>query len=265
MAPRFTVIQGGLAEQAEPAELRTWPILDRVAGRQVDLHRPGGVNANAASARQAVLVRTAGADPLRDPSDLPPLAQHCPAGHSVARAWARDAETGRAALPGAEPWVIPYAVRDRRAPSRRPAETDIAGLVAQAAAEAVDRALKARLRALRRPIRLVGAPEPVRVSSPVRSRAVANRSTRSLTVPALAFIGIRPAGWEAPSAQIPPLTEPAALRAPAEDSRGRAVGRFSGRRGALRMGFLQRASEVVAGALRLGTGAASVPWRRARA
>ncbi|SDO00528.1 hypothetical protein SAMN05216360_113193 [Methylobacterium phyllostachyos] len=265
MAPRFTVIQGGLSEQAEPAGQRTWQVLDRAAGWQVDLRRLEGVDAHAGSARRAVLVRNIGTDPRRDFDHLPPLAQHRSAGHSVALAWDRDAEIGREVFQGVEPWAMPYPVRGDRAPSCTPPETEIAGLVAQAAAEAVDRAVKARLRTLRRPIRLVGAAEPVRVSSPVRPAPAANRSTRPPTVPATAFIGIRPVGWDAAAAPVRPLTESAALRDPAAVSQGRLVGRFFRGWGALRIEFLRRAGEVVAGTRRLGTGAASAPWRRARA
>jgi len=265
MAPRFTVIQGGLSEQAEPAELRTWQVLDRAAGWHVDPRRPGGEDAEAASVRPAALGRNAVVDPLRGSIQLPAQARHCPAGQSVALAWDRDAEAGCEASQDADSWVMPYRVLVRRAPSCIPAETDNAGLAAQAAAEAVDRAVKARLRALRRPIRLVGAPEPVRVSPSVRSGPAANRSTRLRTVPAMAFIGIRPVGWEAPAAQIRPLTEPAASRDPAEASPGRVVATLFGRRGAMRTEFLRRAGAVVADALRLGTGAALLSWRWARA
>jgi len=288
MAPRFTVIQGGKSGAPEAAAvLSAGPELDRSSAWQVDLRRPGGVDAASVSAWRAMLIRNAVTDPLRDPDHLLPLAQHRPAGSRVAIAlvWDRDAETGREALQGVMPLAMPHPVWGGRARPWQPAEARITALVGQAAAEAADRALRERLGRLRRPIRLAGALEPARETPRVRPMLASDRSARLRSIPTASLIGIRPAGWEAPTAEIRTVTEPQAVRDavetfltfdartarhpiiadPAEASLVRVVSRLFGRRGALRVEFLRRAGEIVAGTLHLGTGPASIPWRRARA
>lgn len=286
MAPRFTVIQGGLsAGPGRAAELSRES--DRAAGWRVDLHRPAVVDSEAVSAWRAMLVRNAVTDPLRDPDHLLPLAQHRPAGSRIAIAlvWDRDAETGREALHGVVPLAMPHPIWGGRARPWQPAQAEATGLIEQAAAEAVDRALRARLGALRRPIRLVGAVEPIRQSPRIRLASSAVRSADARSIPTTSLIGIRPVGWEAPATEIHTVTEARAVRDaveifltldartaqrpiiadPAEASLVRVVSRLFGRRGALRVEFLRRAGEIVAGTLHLGSGATSVPWRRARA
>ncbi|MCJ2018552.1 GNAT family N-acetyltransferase [Methylobacterium sp. E-065] len=288
MAPRFTVIQGG--QSGAPgcaAAFAAGPELDRTAAWRVDLRRPGGVDAASVAAWRAMLVRNAVTDPLRDPDHLLPLAQHRAAGSRVAIAlvWDRDAETGREALQGVMPLAMPHPIWGGRARPWQPAEAQITALVGQAAAEAVDRALRDRLGALRRPIRLAGALEPARETPRFRPVLASARSARSRSIPTPSLIGIRPAGWEAPTSEIRTVTEPQAVRDavetflaldartarhpiiadPAEASLVRVVSRLFGRRGALRVEFLRRAGEIVAGTLHLGAGPASIPWRRARA
>ncbi|MEL6059885.1 MULTISPECIES: hypothetical protein [unclassified Methylobacterium] len=288
MAPRFTVIQGGLSVEAGgAAKPSTGRAPDQAAAWRVDLHRPADVDAASVSAWRAMLVRNAVTDPLRDPDHLLPLAQHRPAGRRVAIAlvWDRDAETGREALQGVVPLAMPDPVWGGRARPWQPAEAEAAALVERAAAEAVDRALRERLGALRHPCRLVGAVEPARPAQRTRLMSVADLSALPRSVPAANLIGIRPAGWEAPVAEIRTVTGAQAVRDavetfltldartarrpiiadPAEASLVRVVSRLFGRRGALRVEFLRRAGDIVAGTLHLGTGAASVPWRRARA
>ena len=286
MTPRFTVIQGGLSPGPGcAAELSREP--DRAAGWRVDLHRPAGVDTESVSAWRAMLVRNAVSDPLRDPDHLLPLAQHRPAGRRIAIAlvWDRDAETGREALQGVVPLAMPHPIWGGRARPWQPAEAEATGLIEQAAAEAVDRALRARLGALRRPIRLVGAVEPIQQAPRIRLAPSADRSADARSIPSTSLIGIRPPGWEPPATEIHTVTEAQAVRDavetfltldartarrpiiadPAEASLVRVVSRLFGRRGALRVEFLRRAGEVVAGTLHLGAGATSVPWRRARA
>ncbi|MCJ2063007.1 GNAT family N-acetyltransferase [Methylobacterium sp. J-088] len=288
MAPRFTVIQGGQSGAPGRATLLAAGLeLDRAAAWRVDLRRPSGVDAASVSAWRAMLVRNAVTDPLRDPDHLLPLAQHRPAGSRVAIAlvWDRDAETGREALQGVMPLAMPHPIWGGRARPWQPAEAQITALVGQAAAEAVDRALRERLGALRRPVRLAGALEPARETPRFRSVLTSDRSARSRSIPAANLIGIRPAGWETPSSEIRTVTEPQAVRDtvetflsldartarhpiiadPAEASLVRVVSRLFGRRGALRVEFLRRAGEIVAGTLHLGAGPASIPWRRAGA
>ena len=292
MVRRFTVIQGGLsgmpAAAHEPDVAQAVP--EDVGGStawRVDLRAPNAVDGEAVSAWRAMLVRNAVGDPLRDPDHLLPLAQHRPAGRriAVALAWSRDAETGREALRGVVPLAMPHPVWSGRARPWQPAEAADTALVESATAVAVDRALRARLAGLRRPIRLVGAVEPMRAAAPVRPRVAADRSARPRSIPAEAFVGTRPLGWEQPAAEILAVTEPEAVRDavetfltldartarrpiiddPSEASLVRVVSRLFGRRGALRVEFLRRAGGIVAGTLHLGVGGASVPWRRARA
>ena len=288
MAPRFTVIQGGQSDAlGSAAALSAGSRWDRSAAWQVDLRRPGGVDAASVSAWRAMLIRNAVTDPLRDPDHLLPLAQHRPAGSRVAIAlvWDRDAETGRGALQGVMPLAMPHPVWGGRARPWQPAEARVTALVGQAAAEAVDRALRERLGGLRRPIRLAGALEPARETPRFRPTLAADRSARPRSIPTENIVGIRPAGWEAPTSEIRTVTDPQAVRDavetfltldartarhpiiadPAEASLVRVVSRLFGRRGALRVEFLRRAGEIVAGTLHLGVGSASVPWRRARA
>lgn len=287
MAPRFTVIQGGLLERPRPASASACEIGESHAEWRVDLRRPGAVDAAAVSAWRALLVRNAVTDPLRDPDHLLPLAQHRPAGRriAVALAWDRDAETGREALRGVVPLAMPHPVLGGRARPWQPAEAEVAGLIETAAAEAVDRALRARLGALRRPIRLAGAVEPARSPVPFRPVLAARRWAQPRRVPAVSLVGVRPEGWELPETEIVAVTGPDAVRDavetfltldartagrpivadPAEASFVRVVSRLFGRRGALRVEFLRRAGEVVAGTLHLGVGPGAVPWRRAKA
>ncbi|MCJ2134745.1 hypothetical protein MKK69_11860 [Methylobacterium sp. J-026] len=282
MAPRFTVIQGGLSGRPEP---RPTQAPDRPSVMRVDLHRPGGVDADAISAWRAMLVRNAVTDPLRDPDHLLPLAQHRPAGRrvAVALAWSHDVETGREALHGVVPLAMPHPVWGGGARPWQPVESEAAALVEQAAAEAVDRALRARLAALRRPIRLVGAVEPVGIPVANRPALAASRRAWSRPVPSERLMGVRPVGWQTPASEMHAVTAPDAVRDavetfltldartaerpiiadPAEASLVRVVSRLFARRGALRVEFLRRAGAIVAGTLHLGTGAASVPWRRA--
>ncbi|XYD10022.1 hypothetical protein R1A27_05700 [Methylobacterium sp. NMS12] len=177
MLRRFTVIQGGLSERPElvpapeagsGAEAATW---------RVDLQRPGAVDAASVAAWRAMLVRNTVADPLRDPDHLLPLAQHRPAGGpvAVALAWSRDAGDGPETLRGVVPLAMPQSVWGSRARPWQPAEPDAAALVERAAAEAVDRALRERLGALRRPLRLVGRSAPAPDPEPRRSVLAASR------------------------------------------------------------------------------------------
>ena len=285
MAPRFTVIQGGLSEQAEPAELRTGKVLSRAAGCRVDLRTFGGEDA--VSAWTDLPVRNAVAEPLREPDHLPPQVQYRSLGQggALTLAWNRAAGTERDAVQAAVPLAMPHPIRGGHAHLRQPAGVEVAGLVEQAAAEAVDRALKARLGALRRPIRLVGAVEPAWVSPRPRPARRAHRPAPPCPVPAVEFVGIRPAGWEAPAAEIRTGIGPEAMRAAVEtglvhdactparsitaDSDEAAfvaaASRLFGRSKALRMKLLKRAGAIVAGAFHLGATAAAMPWRRARA
>lgn len=287
MVRRFTVIQGGLSERADDTA-----IPDAGAGPQaetwrVDLQRPGAVDAAAVAAWRAMLVRNAVSDPLRDPDHLLPLAQHRPAARSVAvaLAWSRDARDGRETLRGVVPLAMPHSVWGGRARPWQPAEPDAAALVEHAAAEAVDRALRERLGALRRPLRLVGESAPVQDQGPRRPILAASRPARPRSVPAGNLIGIRPAGWEPAESEILAVTEPAAVRDavetflaldartaarpiiadPAEASLVRVVTRLFARRGALQVEFRRRAGAVVSGTLHLCAGFNAVPWRRARA
>lgn len=288
MAPRFTVIQGGLSgELGRGSELFAKRESESAFAWRVDLQRPGNVDATSVAAWRAMLVRNAVTDPLRDPDHLLPLAHHRPAGRRVAIAlvWDRDAQTGVEALHGVVPLAMPHPVWGGRAQPWQPAEAEGTAVVERAAAEAVDRALRERLGALRRPIRLVGALEPVRERPRIRPALAVERSARPCSIPTASLIGIRPAGWEAPASDIHTVIETHAVRDaietfltldartaqrpivadPAEASLVRVVSRLFGRRGALRVEFLRRAGEIVAGTLHLGVGASSVPWRRARA
>ncbi|MHB2209110.1 GNAT family N-acetyltransferase [Methylobacterium sp. CM6257] len=284
MARRFTVIQGGLSELPAPAMEAS---AARPASWRVDLRRPAAVDAAAVSAWRAMLVRNAVIDPLRDPDHLLPLAQHRPAGRrvAVALAWSRESETGREALRGVVPLAMPHPVWGGRARPWQPAESEAAALVDSAVAEAVDRALRARLGALRRPIRFAGSIESVHRPEPFRLSLASTRSVRPRPVPPENVFGIRPEGWEPPASEVLAVTEPEAVRDavetfltldartarrpiiadPAEASLVRVVSRLFARRGALRVEFLRRAGEIVAGTLHLGAGSASVPWRRVRA
>ncbi|MCJ2054280.1 GNAT family N-acetyltransferase [Methylobacterium sp. J-070] len=259
---------------------------DAGAHWRIDLRAPNAVDAAAVSAWRAMLMRHAVHDPLRDPDHLLPLAQHRPAGRrvAVAFAWSRDAETGHEALRGVVPLAMPHPVWGGRARPWQPAEAAANALIENAAAIAVDRALRARLAALRRPIRLVGSIEPVRTPASSRPVLASARAERPRPIPARHLLGIRPQGWEAPASDVLAMTEPEAVRDavetfltfdartarrpiiadPSEASLVRVVSRLFGRRGALRVEFLRRAGEIVAGTLHLGAGGASVPWRRAR-
>lgn len=287
MVRRFTVIQGGRSERPE---LAAAPDADSDAGAgtwRVDLRRPGAVDAASVAAWRAMLVRNAVTDPLRDPDHLLPLAQHRPAGRpvAVALAWSRDARDGHETLRGVVPLAMPHPVWGRRARPWRPAEPDAAALVERAAAEAVDRALRERLGALRRPLRLVGQSAPAPNPEPRRPVLAASRPAGTWRIPAENLIGVRPEGWEPAETEMLAVTEPAAVRDavetfltldartaarpiiadPAEASLVRVVTRLFARRGALRVEFRRRAGAVVAGTLHLCAGANAVPWRRARA
>lgn len=287
MAPRFTVIQGGLSDRPAPAHVPGLLPAERRAVWRVDLRKPAAVDAAAVTAWRALLVRNAVNDPLRDPDHLLPLAQHRPSGRriAVALAWSRDAETGREALRGVVPLAMPHPIWGVRARPWQPTEAEAAALVESAAAEAVNRALRARLGALRRPIRLAGLVEPSRRPDSLRPGPAAPRPVRPRPIPAGALVGVRPERWEPPASEILAVTAPDGVRDavetflaldartarrpiiadPAEASLVRVVSRLFGRRGALRVEFVRRAGEVVAGTLHLGAGPASVPWRRARA
>ncbi|QGY04194.1 hypothetical protein MMSR116_21510 [Methylobacterium mesophilicum SR1.6/6] len=268
MVRRFTVIQGGLSGMpaAAPGPVAA-PSRSEAASVskmwRANLRAPSAVDEEAVPAWRAMLVRNAVGDSLRDPDHLMPLAHHQPAGRRVAIALA---------------W-------GGRADPRQPAEATTTALVEDTTALAVDRALKARLAGLRRPIRLVGAVEPLRAAAPFRPRVAVDRSARPRSIPTGAFVGTRPHGWKAPAAEMLTVTEPEAVRDafetfltleartahrpiiadPSEASLVRAVSRLFGRRSALRVAFLRRAGEIVSGTLRLGVGRASVPWLRARA
>jgi hypothetical protein len=288
MVRRFTVIQGGLSEIPSAATRSgSQAVATRAESWRVDLGRPGTVDENAVSAWRAMLVRDAVSDPLRDPDHLLPLAQHRPAGRrvAVALAWSRDAESGRESLRGVVPLAMPHPVRGGRVRLWQPEESVAVGLVETTAAEAVDRALRARLGALRRPIHLAGTVAPTRL--PVRARPIlaASRSAASRVIPAGNLLGIRPAGWTLPTSDMVAVSQPAAVRDavqtflaleprtahapiiadPAKASLVRVLSRLFARRGARRVEFLRQAGETVAGTLHLGAGVNAVAWRRARA
>ncbi|KAA0123802.1 GNAT family N-acetyltransferase [Methylobacterium sp. P1-11] len=287
MVRRFTVIQGGRSEWPDRAAAPDSEVAPHSETWRVDLHRPGAVDAGAVSAWRALLVRHAVDDPLRDPDHLLPLAQHRPGGRpvAVALAWSQDRGTGRDTLRGVVPLAMPGSVLGGRTRRWQPGGTEAAGLVERAAAEAVDRALRARLGALRRPICLVGEAAPVSEPTLRRLPLAARRSAPPRSVPVGNLIGIRPEGWEAAESEILAVTDPAAVRDavetflaldartaarpiiadPAEASLVRVVTRLFARRGALRVEILRRAGAVVAGTLHLCAGSASVPWRRAEA
>ena len=297
MVRRFTVIQGGLtglpseargshAETVDPEAVLVAAndSADPASTWRIDLRSPMTVDAASVSAWRAMLVRNAVRDPLRDPDHLLPLAQHRPAGRrvAVALAWSQDAVTGREALRGVVPLAMPHPIWGGRARPWQPAEALDTALVDNDAASAVDRALRVRLAALRRPIRLVGAIEPVRATAPFRLSLAANRPSRPRSIPAGNLLGTRPHGWEPPASEMLAVTEPDAVRDavetfltldartarrpiiadPAEASLVRVVSRLFGRRGALRVELLRRAGAIVAGTLFIGTGGASVAWRR---
>jgi hypothetical protein len=286
MVRRFTVIQGGLSARPDLPDGAGRHSADRAESWRVDLHRPGAVDPAAVTAWRALLVRSAVADPLRDPDHLLPLAQHRPDGRrvAVALAWSRDAGSDHEALRGVVPLAMPHPVWGGRARPWQPAEAEAAALVETAAAEAVDRALRARLGAFRRPIRLADQAESVQRPDALPP-AQAARPGRLRAVPGENLVGVRPVGWAPPGSEILAVTEPACVRDavetflaleartaerpiiadPAEASLVRVVTRLFARRGALRVEFLRRAGEVVAGTLHLCAGPASVPWRRARA
>ncbi|WP_243999636.1 hypothetical protein [Methylobacterium sp. E-005] len=238
------------------------------------------------SAWRAKLNPDVEADPQLDPDPPLPLVRPRPAARRVAMAlvWDRDAETGRAALLGVAPMAMQHAVRGGRAGPRPPAEAGAPALVEWAAADAVDRALRDRIGALRRAKGFTGVVEPVRAAQRFSPMPMADRPARLRLIPGGSLIGIRPAGWEAPDAAIAAIPDAQAaddavaivrtfeartaphpiIADPAEASLVR-VGRLLARRGALRRAFLRRAGAFVAGTLQLGTDAASVAWRRARA
>ena len=283
MAGRFSVIQGGLCEAEAPAAPSA------TAGWRVDLHRPGGVDDGAVAAWRALMVRGAVDDPLRDPDHLLPLARHRPAGRRVALAlaWSRDA-AGPETLRGVVPLAMPHPVWGGHAELWRPAGTaGTAGLalIDGTAADAVGTALRARLRALRRPAGLSGSLEAVAAPAPGRLTLVASRPARR-AIPADSLVGVRPDGWRPPAdAEAETVSEPEAIRDavesflaldartakapivadPSEASLVRVVTRLFARRRACRVEVFRRAGEIVAGTLHLGIGPASVAWRRARA
>lgn len=280
MAGRFSVIQGGLCEAdapAAPSAAATW---------RVDLHRPGAVDDGTVAAWRALMVRGAVNDPLRDPDHLLPLARHRPAGRRVALAlaWSRDA-AGPETLRGVVPLAMPHPVWGGKAKLWQPAGTAGLALIDGTATDAVGTALRARLRALRRPAGLSGSLEAVAAPAPGRLTLVASRPAPR-AIPSDCLVGIRPDGWEPPAdAAFEAVSEPAAIRDavesflaldartakapivadPSEASLVRVVTRLFARRGACRVAFFRRAGEVVAGTLHLGVGPAAVAWRRARA
>ena len=151
--------------------------------------------------------------PLRDPDHLLPLAQHRPAGRRVALAlaWSRDAD-GPETLRGVVPLAMPHPVWGRRAELWRPAEAAPLALIDETAADAVETALRGRLRALRRPVGLAGSIEG---GAALKSRGltlVASRPARR-AIPAESFVGVRPEGWQPPAdAEVEAVREPAAIR-----------------------------------------------------
>lgn len=276
MARRFTVIQGGISDV--PA-LETAPTAD--AAWRVDLYRPGDVEAGTVAAWRALMARSGVSDPLRDPDYLLPLAQHRGRRVAVALAWSRDA-AGHETLRGAVPLAMPHPVWGRGAESWRTREAGLTALIDGTAADAVETALRGRLRTLRRPVRLAGSFDDGRTSAPERSALAPVRRP----IPAGAFVGVRPEGWHVPEGvERVTLSEPTDVRDavetllaldartarapiiadPSEATLVRVVSRLFARRSACRVELVRRAGEVVAAALHLGLGPASVTWRRARA
>lgn len=283
MARRFSVIQGGLSEAggsatAAPAEGATW---------RVDLREARAVDDDTAAAWRALMVRGAVTDPLRDPDHLLPLARHRPAGRrvAVALAWSRD-EDGPETLRGVIPLAMPHPVWGGRARLWQPAEAGGAiALIDGTAAEAVETALRGRLRALRRPVGLAATLDPAPTPAPGRLTLVASRAARR-AIPRDALVGVRAEGWEPPAdAEVASVSEPAAIRDavesflaldartakapivadPSEASLVRVVTRLFARRHAMRVDLFRRAGELVAGTLHLGSGPGAVAWRRAQA
>lgn len=277
MAGRFSVIQGGLREPSAPTAAATW---------RVDLHRPSAVDDGTVAAWRALMVRGAVDDPLRDPDHLLPLARHRPAGRRVALAlaWSRD-DSGPETLRGVVPLAMPHPVWGGRAKLWRPAEIAPLALTDGTATDAVETALRARLRALRRPVGLSGALKIVEPPAPGRLTLVASRGARR-AIPVDCLLGVRPEGWQPPvDAEVEAVSAPAAIRDavesflaldartaktsivadPSEASLVRVVTRLFARREAMRVELFRRAGEIVAGTLHLGVGPAAVAWRRARA
>ena len=170
-----------------------------------------------------------------------------------------------------------------QARSWQPAAASVVAGGESAAAASVDRALRVRLAALRRPIRLVGSVEPVRATAPLRHRSAANGSTRRHAIPAESFLGIRPRGWEPSASEAPRAAEPKPGRdalptvptrdgcttvrplmpAPSHWFRAHAVREALGSGGPSCLAVLRRAGAIVATSLWLGTAGASLPGRRA--
>ncbi len=237
MAPRFTVIQGGLTDE---------PIC-----------------AAGFCARQAMNC----ANSPRVPITL---------------AWDRDGETGQKSVPSLVPSAMAHPPEGCRAQPSRLDEPEATALVARAAAEAVDRALRERRRALRRPDGSAEAIKPVWKMPRIRRPAAV---ARSRAIPAVSLIGIRPAAWEASNSETRPVTEaPAergalartvtrdahtarrsAIAAPATASLIRVARALFGHDGALWVACQRGSGRIIAGSHHLGIGAALAPWRRARA
>lgn len=295
MVRRFTVIQGGLT--AEPVATRSDPAAHAAAcaagGHTADLAVTRPVDARSMRVVETVAAAEPWATPPRNlagevncPSDHPSmLARHRPAGlrAAVALAWSRDAETGREAPGGTVPLQASDPVLGGHAHPWQSAAA-VADAAAEGAAASVDRALRVRLAALRRPIGLVGSVEPMRTTAPSRPRLAVNGSARRRAIPTENCLGIRPRGWEPPASVIPRVTEPKPVReaaqivlirdvltaaqpvipVPSETSRTHAVSGPFGRGGTSCFAVLRRAGAIVSKSLRLGSGGASMPWRRAQ-
>lgn len=228
MVPRFTVIQGGLSE---------------------------GTTAELAQARPP-----AGATGHRD---------------GIALAWNRDVQICGGPVRAAAPAEGRHPLGDGWTRPRPLADAEARALVARAAAEAADRALRARFAAPGRSIGIVGAVAPIRAQRPVYG-AGAYGSVLPRTIPRDNLIGVRPAGWAPPAVETGALGETVggiAARTPQRPIAGQPrktplrqmVHRVFGQRNALKGAFLRRAGAIVTRTVHPGDGAASMPWRRARA
>ncbi|WP_375464112.1 hypothetical protein [uncultured Methylobacterium sp.] len=283
MARSFTVIQGG--RRAADATMAVDPAPSGNAW-QVDLHRAGTVDDEAVDAWRALLTRNAVADPQADPDYLLSAARHQAKGRRIAfaLAWDRDAD-GREALRGVLPLAMPHPVwgRGRARPWHPPGLPEPAALIDGRHADAVETAIRGRLAALRRPLRLEAPPRcPVRADAPRPVLAVLPAERRARIVPADRLVGVRPDGYAAAHAVehvSDPMRITAAVEAflvldarhavlpiiadPSEASMVRVVTRLFARRGQMRVELARRAGEIVAATLHLGAGARAVAWRHA--
>jgi hypothetical protein len=211
-------------------------------------------------------------------------AMNCASGPRVAitLAWDRDGETGQKAVHSLMPLAMVHPLKGGRGRPSQLDEPKATALVEQAAAEAVDRALRERLGALPRPNRSAEAIRPVLKRPRMRRSAAA---ARSRAIPAANLIGIRPAQWEASGSETRPITEAPAERstlarivtrdahtarrsataAPVTASLVRLARALFECDGALRVACQRGTDRIIAGSHYLGIGAALMPWRRARA